>query len=281
MPTTLDHPSIPHCWGPRRRSTPDPSTASPAPTTPRITCSSRTRCCPRRRGGRRPRVLGGPGGRTHAHVPLRRHQPLRTGRQRRYPRRHAQPLPRHPHRRRRRRGQGRPRGHRPTGEHAAGPVPPQARAGSGQRDRLHDRRRRREQLQRHGLRHHRELVPDDHVDGRRAAQRHRPGHRTRGRRGRAPRRGTRPVRRAVVAPGASARLARERRVPAAAVLDEEHDGLRPERPARLRRPGADPEHLLIGSEGTLGFVAEARFRTIEVRPRSPPVCSSSRRCRRR
>src|SRR5690606_11620028 len=28
------------------------------------------------------------------------------------------------------------------------------------------------------------------------------------------------------------------------------------------------EHLVIGSEGTLAFVAEARFRTIEVRPHS-------------
>ncbi len=49
-------------------------------------------------------------------------------------------------------------------------VSPQARPRPGERDRLHDRRSRREQLQRHGVRYHRELVPDHRVDDDRAAR---------------------------------------------------------------------------------------------------------------
>ncbi len=51
-----------------------------------------------------------------------------------------------------------------------------------------------------------------------------------------------------------------------AVRDEEHHGLRPQRPRRLRHRAEILAHLMVGSEGTLAFVAEATFRTVPVRP---------------
>ena len=67
--------------------------------------------------------------------------------------------------------------HRASGERPAGPVRPQARARPGQRDRLHARRCRGQQLQRDGLRHDAEHLPDAGVAGAGAAQRHRHRHR--------------------------------------------------------------------------------------------------------
>ena len=43
---------------------------------------------------------------------------------------------------------------------------------------------------------------------------------------------------------------------------EEHDRLQPERAGRLRRPVDILAHLMIGSEGTLGFISEITYRTV-------------------
>ena len=67
----------------------------------------------------------------------------------------------------------------------------------------------------------------------------------------------------------------------AAVRDQEHDGLRHQRPPRPPRPARSWRHLLVGSEGTLGFVARAVLRTVPAVPFTrPPACSCSRTSRR-
>ncbi len=76
------------------------------------------------------------------------------------------------------------------------PLRPQARPRPGQRVGVHHRRRRRQQLQRHGLRHPRQHLPHAGVAGAGAAQRHGDRHRRRRRRRPAARAGARAVRRA-------------------------------------------------------------------------------------
>ena len=86
-------------------------------------------------------------------------------------------LPRDRGARRRRPGAGAARRDGARGQRPPGPARPQARPRPGQRDRLHDRRRRRQQLQRHGLRHRAEHLPHAGVARPRAAERHRRRHR--------------------------------------------------------------------------------------------------------
>ena len=172
-------------------------------------------------------------------------QPERAGRERRRHAGHPEELPR---RRRARRRRPRPcpaRGDGAAGQCAAGRARPQARTGPGQRERLHHRRGRRQQLQRHGLRH-----------GIRTPTAHwtrwswccppapcsTPARTGRGRQLRAhgagPARGPAPA-----AATASVPTRSPCRTIAPAVRDEEHHGLRAERLPGLRQPpGGHPGH---------------------------------------
>ena len=127
----------------------------------------------RRAGGRG--AAGLRPGRRLDDVPLGRHQPLRPGPHRQRAGRHPQALPGRGGARRRATGAGPARCDRPAGERPARAVPPQAGPGPGQRERLHDRRRGRQQLLGDALRDPVQHLQHPRVDGARAALRD--GHR--------------------------------------------------------------------------------------------------------
>ncbi len=125
-------------------------------------------------------------------------------------------------------------------QRAARPQRPQTRPRSGERNRLHDRRRRRQQFQRNGVWHRAQHLPDPRVDGRRASERHHRRHRRPGCRG-APRASRAAAcRRPAHTARAGARRPRLGRNHQADVRDQEHDGIRAQLLRRLRESTAHP-----------------------------------------
>ena len=223
------------------------------------------------------RLLRGDGRRgSSADVPVGRDQPVGAGRRRRRAARRAPPLPARRGARRRCPGPRAAGGHGPARERPAGAARPQARAGPGQRGGRNDRRGRRQQLLRHGLRHGAEQLPDAGVAGRGAAVGHCGRHRGARCRRAAARAGAGAARRAARAAAAGAGQPRLGRDDHPAVRDEEHHGLRDQRPARLR-------HRCRSCSRTCWSAARGRSRSSPPRPSGPsrcartppPLCSSS------
>ena len=162
------------------------------------------------------------------------------GGDRRDPGGHPAAFPGHRDPRRRRPGADRPRRDGASGQRPARPARSQARPGSGERDRLHPRRCGGQQFQRDGLRHGREHLQHAGFAGAGAAQRHRDRHRRRRRRPTTAGPGTGSVPGAGPAAGpgqGKSRLGADHR---AAVLDEEHHGLRAELAAGSHPAGGHP-----------------------------------------
>ncbi|CEI79697.1 LigA [Pseudomonas aeruginosa] len=173
-------------------------------------------------------------------LPRRRHQPLRPGHQRLGAARPRRQLERPGNPRRRRADPPAAGCHRRPGERLAGAVRPQDRSRPGLDQRLQDRRHRRQQRQRHVLRHRAEQLPHPCRPAPAAGRRHPPGQRGPGQRRGLPRQ---PRRAAGTARRTRPRDPRQRRtgredppqVPA-----EEHHRPVAERAGRLRRAAGHP-----------------------------------------
>ena len=181
--------------------------------------------------------------------------------------RHPPPLPRHRGPRRGPAGARPARRDRPAGQRAAGQVRAPAGTGPGQRGGLHDGRGDRRQLQRHVLRHRIQRLQHHRVRRARAAERHRPRHR------RARRRRAAAGARAAdcgrawppCATGYAATRRRSRTIRRQyAIKNTMGYGLNAF--TDYDRPVDILLHLIVGSEGTLAFVAEAVLRTVPVKP---------------
>ena len=189
---------------------------------------------------------------------------MRAGRHRLDAGRHPQQLPHARGARRRRTRPGRSRRDPRRGQRPTRQVRPAPRPRSHERDRLHHRRDPRQQLQRHALGHRAEQLPHSRVDGLRAAERTDHRHRRPvGRHHAAPRRAGTLRRPAHAAQAAADQPRRHGRDPPP-VLDQEHDGLRHQRPARL--PPAGRHHLPPADRQR----RDARFHLRGDLPHGPP-----------